>query len=158
MMVLLLQTKRWWWRLVPHRCLLVGGVLWTHSRFCLSKLSKHSKLPTRKTTTKTVVYILLLLPYCKPCLLLESPFWECLDLTLGRFWIWCTIDDPQKNTNKCLNMGWGGWLGRGYDVRRFRNPGIAKIGLTPHPPILAHWWISRQKVRKCDSRQSIKSA
>ena len=30
--------------------------------------------------------------------------------------------------------------------------------LNPHPPFLAHWWISRQKVRKCDSRQSIKSA
>ena len=41
---------------------------------------------------------------------------------------------------------------------RFQNPGIARIGLTPHPPILAHWWISRQKVRKCDSRQWIKRA
>ena len=28
--------------------------------------------------------------------------------------------------------------------------------LNPHPPILAHWWIWRQKVPKCDSRQSIK--
>ena len=27
-----------------------------------------------------------------------------------------------------------------------------------HPPILSHWWISRQKVRKCDSRQWIKRA
>ena len=49
-------------------------------------------------------------------------------------------------------------LGRGCYNRRFQNPGIAKIGLTPHPPILAHWWISRQKVRKCDSRQWIKRA
>ena len=51
-------------------------------------------------------------------------------------------------------------LGRGCYNRRFQNPGIAKIGLTPppHTPILAHWWISRQKVRKCDSRQWIKCA
>ena len=28
-------------------------------------------------------------------------------------------------------------LGKGFNDRRFLNPGIAKIGLTPHPPILA---------------------
>ena len=46
-------------------------------------------------------------------------------------------------------------LGRGGCNRSRENPGIAKIGLTPppRPPILAHWWISRQKVRKFDSRQ-----
>ena len=38
-------------------------------------------------------------------------------------------------------------LGRGWCNRRLENLGIAKIGLTPPPltPILALWWISRQK-------------
>ena len=44
-------------------------------------------------------------------------------------------------------------LGRGGCNKSRENPGIAKIGLTPRPPILALWWISRQKVRKFDSRQ-----
>ena len=46
-------------------------------------------------------------------------------------------------------------LGRGGCNKSRENPGIAKVGLTPppHPPILALWWISRQKVRKFDSRQ-----
>ena len=26
----------------------------------------------------------------------------------------------------------------------------------PHPQILAHWWIWRQKVRKCNLRQSLR--
>ena len=48
-------------------------------------------------------------------------------------------------------------LGRGGCYKSRENPGIAKIGLTPLPPcppIMALWWISRQKARKCDSRQS----
>ena len=67
----------------------------------LPELSKHSK-PTCKTTTNTVVLYPVVFAYIanQPCFLLESPFWECPDLTLGRIWTWCTRDDPQTNTNK----------------------------------------------------------
>ena len=36
------------------------------------------------------------------------------------------------------------YLGMGCWTRRIRTPGSVKIGLT-HLPLLAHWWIQRQK-------------
>ena len=50
----------------------------------------------------------------------------------------------------------GDHLGRGGCTKTSQNPGIAKIGLTPpRPPILALWWIWRNKTLKCESQHFV---
>ena len=80
-------------------------------------------------------------------------YWKVHLVILGgrlRLWILMNKSQIQKhfkrNPKKLVVKG------RGWGTKFSKNPGIAKIGLTPHPLILVSWRIWPLKAHICDSR------